>query len=98
MEEFKNGAISEEALEKIAGGLNLPPLTVRNVLIAAGVVVGALSAVGGATLTGYEIYKHKKGKENKSKTKAKPTDYTGIGDLKKVDMKQFRNLFKEDNN
>ena len=88
MEEIKNGVISEEALDEIAGGLKISKSTVKKALTAAGVVIGTLGAIGGTTLAGYEIYKHKKGKENKS------TDYTGVGDLREVDMEQFKNLFK----
>ena len=46
MEEFKNGAISEEALDEIAGGLSVSSSAVKNVLIAAG--IGILSAGVGA--------------------------------------------------
>ena len=46
MEEFKNGAISEEALDEIAGGLSVSSSTVKNVLLAAG--IGILSAGAGA--------------------------------------------------
>ncbi len=46
MEEFKNGAISEEALDEIAGGLSVSSSAVKNVLIAAG--IGILSAGAGA--------------------------------------------------
>ena len=63
MEEIKNGVISEEALEEIAGGLKMPKLNLKNVLAAAGVAVVALSTIGGTTVAGYEIYKHKKNKK-----------------------------------
>ena len=46
MEEFKNGAVSEEALDEIAGGLSVSSSAVKNVLIAAG--IGILSAGVGA--------------------------------------------------
>ena len=46
MEEFKNGAISEEALDEIAGGLSVSSSAVKNVLLAAG--IGILSASAGA--------------------------------------------------
>ena len=49
MEEFKNGAISEEALDEIAGGLSVSSSTVKNVLLAAGIgVLAAGSGFGGA--------------------------------------------------
>ena len=49
MEEFKNGAISEEALDEIAGGLSVSSSTVKNVLLAAGIGILAVgSGVGGA--------------------------------------------------
>lgn len=49
MEKFKNGAISEEALDEIAGGLSISKSTVKNVLIAAG--IGVLAAGAGVTGT-----------------------------------------------
>ena len=63
MEEIKNGVISEEALEEIAGGLKISKSTVKKVLATAGVVVGALGAIGGTTIAGYEIYKYNKNKK-----------------------------------
>ena len=49
MEEFKNGAISEEALDEIAGGLSLSSISLKNALIAAGVaIVAAGSFTAGA--------------------------------------------------
>ena len=71
MEEIKNGVISEEALEEIAGGLKMPKLNLKNVLAAAGVVVGALGTLGATTVTGYEIYKHKKNKKDSDKSEVK---------------------------
>ena len=53
MEEFKNGVISEEALDEIAGGFKLPKLTVKNILLGAGV---AITALAGATIGGKIAY------------------------------------------
>ena len=44
MEELKNGVISEEALDEIAGGLKLSSISLKNALIAAGVSVVAAGA------------------------------------------------------
>lgn len=43
MKEFKNGAISEEALDEVAGGLNVSPSMVKKALIAVGVGAYAMS-------------------------------------------------------
>ena len=87
MEEFKNGAISEEALDEIAGGLSISKSTVKNVLIAAGIGVLAAGAVSG----------YYAGRRNSSSKKAKGkqavSSYAGIGDLKDVNMEDFRSLF-----
>lgn len=76
MEEFKNGEISEEALDEIAGGLNIDTGTVKAVLLAAG--VGILAASAGASAgvaAGYyygEKHGHKQGKlQEKYKMKKK---------------------------
>ena len=66
MEEIKNGIISEEALDEIAGGLKLPKLTVKKVLTGAGVFIGALAALGGAAGLGYGGYKYKKNKKTRT--------------------------------
>lgn len=60
MEEVVTNVISEEALEKVAGGLKLPPITLKTALIAAGVTVGVISAVGTATAATVGAYKHYK--------------------------------------
>lgn len=57
MEEIKNGVISEEALDEIAGGLKLPKITVNKVFAGAGIFIGALATLGGATGLGYGAYK-----------------------------------------
>ncbi len=47
MEEMKNGMISEEALEKVAGGINVNKEVLRKVLLGAGIGVAAvLTATG----------------------------------------------------
>ena len=71
MEEIKNGVISEEALEEVAGGLNIPKITLKKAIIAAGVAVAALSTIGGTTAAGYEIYKYTKNKKGKDSDKTK---------------------------
>ena len=48
-EEMKNGAISEEALEQVAGGLSISSSTLKKILIGAGV---AILVAGGATTMG----------------------------------------------
>lgn len=60
MEEVVTNVISEEALEKVAGGLKLPPITLKTALIAAGVTVGVISAVGTTTAVAVGAYKHHK--------------------------------------
>lgn len=71
MEEIKNGVISEEALDEIAGGLKISKSTVKKVLATAGVVVGALGALGGGVGGGYLVYdkffKNKKPKDQNQK-------------------------------
>ncbi len=44
-EEMKNGVISEEALEQVAGGLNVSSSTLKKILISAGVVVTVAAGV-----------------------------------------------------
>jgi ribosomal protein L12E/L44/L45/RPP1/RPP2 len=39
MEDMKNGVISEEALEKVAGGINLSPTKIKDIFNNAGVEV-----------------------------------------------------------
>lgn len=60
MEEIKNGVISEEALDEIAGGLKISKSTVKKVLATAGVVVGALGAIGGTVTIGKVAHKLRK--------------------------------------
>lgn len=68
MEEVVTNVISEEALEKVAGGLKLPPITLKTALIAAGVTIGAIGAVGATSAIAVETYKHYK-KNKKDATK-----------------------------
>ena len=58
MEEFKNGAISEEALDEIAGGLNMSSSTIKKAVIAAGIGVLAAGGLG----AGYTYLNSKGGK------------------------------------
>ena len=76
MEKFKNGAISEEALDEIAGGLSISKSTVKNVLIAAG--IGVLAA-GGATALA--MSKNGKGKS--------PVSPEPENDINKIDVNYF---------
>ena len=76
MEEFKNGAISEEALDEIAGGLSVSKSTVKNVLLAAG--IGILAA-GGATALA--MSKNGKGKS--------PVSPEPENDINKIDVNYF---------
>lgn len=69
MEEFKNGAITEEALDEIAGGLGMPKLTVKNVLIAAGIGVLAVGAGFGGSV-GMKYYNKLQKEKKKPKVKA----------------------------
>lgn len=63
MEEFKNGVISEEALDEIAGGLKLPKSNLLKALIAAGVtVLAAIPFAATVAGTGYLIDKKVNGK------------------------------------
>lgn len=94
MEEFKNGAISEEALDEIAGGLKMPKITLKSALIGAGVAILAAGGAAAAATTGIVLSKKKK----KKNTDSKPVDHTGIGNLRKVDMKQYRDLLTEEDN
>ena len=50
-------------MDEIAGGLKISKSTVKKALTAAGVIVGALGAIGGTTIAGYKIYKHYKDDE-----------------------------------
>ena len=63
MEEIKNGVISEEALDEIAGGLKLPKSNLLKALIAAGVtVLAAMPLAGVGAGAAYLIDKKVKGK------------------------------------
>lgn len=87
MAESKKGIISEEALEEISGGLKLPKLTVKNVLLGAGIAISAI----GATAIGGTIAHAMTPEVKDSKTKS---DEVGESDDDAV-MKSFRELFKE---
>ena len=71
MENFKNGAISEEALDEIAGGLSISKSTVKNVLIAAGIGVLAAGAGVTGTLGVQEYNRMQKQKEDRAKYAAR---------------------------
>ena len=68
-EELKNGVISEEALEEIAGGLGIDFKTVKNAFIAASVAVavaGLSVGVSAGGAAGY-YFGQKEGKEKGKK-------------------------------
>lgn len=93
MEKIENYKISEEALEGVAGGFKVNKELVKKVLIGTGIValsVGA-GAVSGASTT-YLIDRHTKARK-KAKSKQAVLSHAGIGDLKDVDMEDFRNIF-----
>ena len=104
MEEFKNGAISEEALEEIAGGLNMPPITLKKALIGAGVAILAATGIGAATTTALVLSKKKKGKGTEKKigdvTIHVPDGVTlgdyGLHKAPNIDPKDFTDLHVKD--
>ena len=68
MEEFKKGIISEEALDEIAGGLNISKGKVASIFKKIGIGVSAaasvLAAISATTVLANEGYKHfKKGRK-----------------------------------
>lgn len=78
-EELTNGIISEEALEEIAGGLNMDLKTVRNTFIAAGIAIGIAGLSAGLSaggVAGY-YYGQKEGKE-KGKNQQKIKYQAGV--------------------
>ena len=78
MEKFKNGAITEEALDEVAGGLNISPSMVKKALIAAGIGILAVGAGVGGTIG---IKKYNKSKSPKETPKDKrPTAKEVIND------------------
>lgn len=69
-EKIEKGVISEEALEEIAGGLNISKDTLKKVAIGAGVIIGTFALGAGAgvggTLAVPKIKKHFEEKGKKS--------------------------------
>ena len=59
MENYKNGVISEEALEEVAGGLKINKDAVKKVLIGAGIGIISLGAGIAINIAGTEIVEHK---------------------------------------
>ena len=59
MEEFKNGIISEEALDEIAGGAGISKDKLIKGLKIGGIVIGSASAVAIAFAGGYKLGKDK---------------------------------------
>ena len=93
MEKIENYAISEEALEGVAGGFKVNKELVKKALIGTSIVVLSAAAGGAAgAVSGYYA-----GRRNSSSKKAKGkqavSSYAGIGDLKDVNMEDFRSLF-----
>lgn len=72
MEEMKNGVISEEALDEVAGGLSIDKAKLKNIVLKAGIpVVGAAALAAtsvGAALAA--LFATKKGKKGQNVTKA----------------------------
>ena len=111
MEEFKNGAISEEALDEIAGGLHMPPINLRKALIGAGVGILAATGVAAAATTAGIVISKKKGKGSGSSgggtgkkiggTTINVPDGVTLGDYglhkaPNIDPKDFTNLSVND--
>ena len=104
MKEFKNGAISEEALDEVAGGLNISPSMVKKALIAAG--VGILTS--GVGVGAYAMSKSRKGKTTVSHKPENDLNNTDVnyfdGDEQDIaDLNEYkpgsmnlRNLFKRE--
>lgn len=67
-EKIEKGIISEEALEEIAGGINISKETLKKVVIGAGVMIGTFALGAGAgvggTLAVQKIKKHFKEKSD----------------------------------
>lgn len=61
-EKIEKGVISEEALEEIAGGLNISKDTLKKVAIGAGVTVLGLAGLAGIGYVGKKLYDDSKDK------------------------------------
>ena len=59
-EKIEKGVISEEALEEIAGGLNISKDTLKKVAIGSGVTVIGLAGLAGIGYGGKKLYDHYK--------------------------------------
>ena len=85
MEEFKKGAISEEALDEIAGGLGLSSISLKNALIASGVaIVAASSFTAGALvqdMDGVDVAKTVKSGASKASSKVSSLVHDGVAKL-----------------
>lgn len=93
MEKIENYAISEEALEGVAGGFKVNKELVKTALIGTGIVVLSAASGGAAgAFSGYYTGEHIS-KTKKIKGKQAALSYAGIGDLKDVNMEDFRSLF-----
>lgn len=83
MEEFKKGIISEEALDEIAGGLNISKGKVASIFKKIGIGVSAaasvLAAISATTVLANEGYKHfKKGKKEVQADGAPAEEHKGV--------------------
>lgn len=74
-EKIEKGVISEEALEEIAGGLNISKDTLKKVAIGSGVTVIGLAGLAGIGYGGKKLYDHYK--ESPATPAPKPTDDPG---------------------
>ena len=72
--------ISEEDLEKAAGGLHMSKDTLKKCLIGGGVLLGA-AAVGAAGVGGYVIYNKKKGSKGSTPSEENYADVTVEGEF-----------------
>lgn len=61
-EKIEKGVISEEALEEIAGGLNISKDTLKKVAIGSGVTVLGLAGLAGIGYVGKKLYDDSKDK------------------------------------
>lgn len=97
MEKIENYAISEEALEGVVGGFKVNKELVKKALIGTSIVVLSAAAGGAAGGAAGAVSGYYAGRRNSSSKKAKGKQavlsYAGIGDLKDVNMEDFRSLF-----
>lgn len=69
--ELKNGIISEEALDEVAGGLSINKETLKKGLKKAGIAVAGTAVVVGTIYEGKKLYGHIKGSGQSSNVEEK---------------------------